>query len=43
AKIPLGREGAPQDVSNVALFLASELSDYLTGEIIEINGGLFMR
>lgn len=43
AKIPLGREGAPQDVGNVTLFLVSELADYLTGETIEINGGLFMR
>ncbi|MNC39607.1 3-oxoacyl-[acyl-carrier-protein] reductase FabG [compost metagenome] len=43
AKIPLGREGAPQDVGRVTLFLASELADYLTGETIEINGGLFMR
>jgi len=43
ARIPLGREGVPQDVANVTLFLASELSDYLTGETIEINGGLFMR
>lgn len=43
SKIPLGREGAPSDVGNVTLFLASELSDYLTGETIEINGGLFMR
>ncbi|MEC0242121.1 glucose 1-dehydrogenase [Paenibacillus dokdonensis] len=43
AKIPLGREGTPQDVADTALFLASSLSDYLTGETIEINGGLFMR
>ncbi len=43
AKIPLGREGAPQDVGRVTLFLASELADYLTGETVEINGGLFMR
>jgi 3-oxoacyl-[acyl-carrier protein] reductase len=43
AKIPLGREGAPQDVGKVTLFLASELADYLTGETVEINGGLFMR
>jgi 3-oxoacyl-[acyl-carrier protein] reductase len=43
ARIPLGREGAPQDVANVVLFLVSSLSDYLTGETIEINGGLFMR
>jgi 3-oxoacyl-[acyl-carrier protein] reductase len=43
AKIPLGRAGTPQDVANVAFFLASPLSDYLTGETIEINGGLFMK
>lgn len=43
ARVPLGREGIPQDVANAVLFLASELSSYLTGETIEINGGLFMR
>ena len=43
AKIPLGREGTPQDVADTALYLASSLSDYLTGETIEVNGGLFMR
>ncbi|MDF2924451.1 MAG: oxidoreductase [Paenibacillaceae bacterium] len=42
-RIPLGREGVPQDIGNVTLFLVSELSDYLTGETVEINGGLFMR
>ncbi|WP_028549729.1 SDR family NAD(P)-dependent oxidoreductase [Paenibacillus sp. UNC451MF] len=41
--IPLGREGVPEDVANSALFLSSSLSDYLTGETIEINGGMFMR
>ncbi|BFH59689.1 SDR family NAD(P)-dependent oxidoreductase [Paenibacillus azoreducens] len=43
AKIPLGREGTPQDVADAALYLASSLSDFLTGETIEVNGGLFMR
>ncbi|MFE5319467.1 SDR family NAD(P)-dependent oxidoreductase [Paenibacillus sp. NPDC056579] len=43
AGIPLGREGVPEDIANTALFLASSLSDYLTGETIEINGGMFMR
>jgi 3-oxoacyl-[acyl-carrier protein] reductase len=42
-KIPLNREGTPEDVANVVLFLVSSLSDYLTGETIEINGGLFMK
>ncbi|WP_281890927.1 SDR family NAD(P)-dependent oxidoreductase [Paenibacillus sp. YYML68] len=41
--IPLGREGTPQDVANLALFLSSSLSDYITGETVEINGGMFMR
>jgi 3-oxoacyl-[acyl-carrier protein] reductase len=41
--IPLGREGVPQDVANAVLYLVSDLADYLTGETIEINGGMFMR
>ncbi|GAB2720148.1 SDR family NAD(P)-dependent oxidoreductase [Paenibacillus thermoaerophilus] len=41
--IPLGREGKPEDVANVILFLASPLAGYLHGETIEINGGLYMR
>lgn len=43
AKIPLGREGTPQDVADTVLYLSSHLSDYVTGETIEVNGGLFMR
>lgn len=42
-RTPLGREGVPQDVANVVLFLASHLSDFITGETVEINGGLLMR
>lgn len=38
-EIPLGRLGEPEDVANVALFLASDLSAYLTGVVIEIAGG----
>lgn len=41
--IPLGREGVPDDIAKAVLYLASELSDYVTGETIEINGGMFMR
>jgi len=37
--IPLGRIGEPEDVANVALFLASDMSSYLTGTVIEITGG----
>lgn len=38
--IPLKRLGKPEDVANLALFLASEASDYITGETIRIDGGL---
>ncbi|MFB0840623.1 SDR family oxidoreductase [Paenibacillus oleatilyticus] len=43
AGIPLGREGLPEDVANAVLFLASELSAFVTGETLEVNGGMFMR
>ncbi|AJY75800.1 SDR family NAD(P)-dependent oxidoreductase [Paenibacillus beijingensis] len=43
AGIPLGRAGTPEDVAGVILFLVSDLSAYLTGETIEVNGGMFMR
>lgn len=38
-EIPLGRAGEPEDVANVALFLASDLASYLTGIVIEVGGG----
>jgi 3-oxoacyl-[acyl-carrier protein] reductase len=37
----IGREGTPEDVANSVLFLASEASAYITGESIEINGGMY--
>ena len=40
-KISLGRFGFPQDVANVVLFLSSNLSDYITGETIHVNGGMY--
>ncbi len=40
--IPLGRVGSARDVAEVALFLASERAAYLTGEIIDVNGGQLM-
>lgn len=40
SEIPLGRFGRPEDVAAAAVFLASEDSSYLTGEAININGGL---
>ncbi len=40
--IPLGRFGEPDDVANVALFLASDLSSYITGQTIHCCGGMTM-
>ncbi len=42
AGIPLGRVGQPEELAAVAVFLASEDSNYLTGEIIDVNGGQLM-
>lgn len=41
SQIPMDRFGQPEDVANVVLFLASDLSSYITGEVIHVNGGLF--
>ena len=40
SEIPLGRFGTPEDVAEAAVFLASDASSYMTGEMIKINGGL---
>lgn len=42
ATIPIGRIGNVDDVAKVAVFLASDDASYLTGEIIDVNGGQFM-
>ena len=42
ARIPLRRGGTPQDVANVALFLASDLSSYVNGQVINVCGGMTM-
>ena len=42
ASIPLGRSGQPEDVANCALFLASDDARHITGETIDVNGGLYM-
>ena len=39
---PLGRMGRPDDVAEAVLFLASDVSDYITGQVISVNGGLYM-
>ena len=42
AKIPSNRLGDPVDVANVAAFLSSEMSNYITGETIHVNGGMYL-
>ena len=42
SKIPSARLGDPQDIANAVLFLASSQSDYINGETLHVNGGLYM-
>ena len=41
-QIPLRRGGSPEDVANTALFLASDLSSYISGQVIQVDGGMNM-
>ncbi len=40
AKVPLGRLGSSEDIAKACLFLASDLSSYITGQVLAVNGGL---
>jgi 3-oxoacyl-[acyl-carrier protein] reductase len=42
AEVPMARAGEPSEVAGVALFLASDLSSYMTGTVMEVTGGRFM-
>lgn len=42
-KIPMGRLGEPIEVANTCLFLASDLSSYVTGIVLDVNGGLLIH
>ena len=42
SKIPSARLGEPEDVANAVLFLASSQSDYINGETLHVNGGMYM-
>ena len=41
SKIPMNRFGTPNDIANTVIFLCSNLSDYITGETIHVNGGMY--
>lgn len=40
--IPMGRSGQPEEVADLVAFLVSRASDYITGQVIHINGGMYM-
>ena len=40
--IPLGRFGTAQDVANAVVFLSSPDTGYITGQVIHVNGGMYM-
>jgi 3-oxoacyl-[acyl-carrier protein] reductase len=42
AEVPMGRAGEPGEIAAVAVFLASELSSYMTGTVLEVTGGRYM-
>ena len=42
AQIPMDRLGGPEDIANAVIFLATEASDYITGQVLAVNGGMYM-
>jgi len=40
ARTPLGRLGAPRDIANAYLFLASDEASFITGEVLRVDGGI---
>ncbi len=42
SQIPLARSGSPADIAGVAVFLASDAARYITGQVIHVNGGMYM-
>jgi 3-oxoacyl-[acyl-carrier protein] reductase len=41
-RIPMNRFGSPEDIANTAIFLALESTDYMTGQVLTIDGGMVM-
>lgn len=41
-QLPIGRLGQPEDVANLALFLAGDSAGYITGEVIKVDGGMYI-
>jgi 3-oxoacyl-[acyl-carrier protein] reductase len=41
-RIPMNRFGSPEDIANTAIFLALESTDYMTGHVLTIDGGMVM-
>ena len=42
SQIPLGRVGTPEDIAAAVVFLASDQAAYITGQVIHVNGGMYM-
>jgi len=41
-QIPLKETGKPEDIANAVLFLSSEMGKYITGEVLKVNGGIYI-
>ncbi len=41
-QIPLDRPGTPDDIANAVVFLASDMASYITGHVLDVNGGMYM-
>lgn len=42
-RVPLGRVGQPEDIANLVMFLVTDQSGYITGEVFSISGGIYMK